>query len=1161
MWDVEISSSDPFYPNNKFTWSQEFRSMLGFNDENDFPNILSSWIDRIHPEDKEKTLNAFAAHFNDYTGKTPYDVEYRLMLKNGNYRYFHIFGTTLRDRDGVPLRVAGAIMDIDDSKKAQNQLLIMSSIVHNSPHFASYKTLDGKCLYINPAASIMTGYTHDELMDDYHGNLFDDETEKFIKTKVPKDLGEMGISQYEIPINLKNGMNRLFSVTSFFIEENAYASIASDITDEKKLETERTEALKALKLSNYTMENILNGLDSMIYVTIPDTGEILFINETMKQHYGIGYNVIGQLCYKVLQDGMTERCNFCPCNRLDKEQNAIIIWEEHSTLTKRIYHNTDRYINWSDGQKVHIQYSVDITELKQAQESLKRREKMSGALNQAAIIFMAQHEESFNNIMTTGLKLIADELLLNRISVWRNFKMKDGLHATQIYRWDDESGGTTIPTEGLEDLVYAKIVPRWEEVLGRNEYINSPVRLLPEAAFLQSFGVISIFVVPLFLGNVFWGCVLLEDRKIERFFDDSSADIMRQAAYLCTNTIIMYEMIQDQRQEGKRLEDLVNKRTANLKMQNSLMGTVNTTAAVLLEPETSGSLDAINHSMEMVCQSVNVDRVYLWQNVLKDDGKLYFKQVCKWMRREFLMNEKLTEYIYDDTLPVWKKLFLEGKSVNGPFDTVPKGINGFLSNYCLKSILAVPLFLKGELWGFVSFDDCHSHRYFPEADEHILRSWGLLVVGAIQRSKIMHDLEYALEEAKKASAEAMRAYAQAEYASEAKSRFIANMNHEMRTPMNAIVGLTDLMLEEDDVPNKIKETLEKINTAGNTLMGLISDVLDISKVEAGRLELIPVQYEVASLLNDVITLNVIRAEDKPIRFRLEVNEDIPYILFGDDMRVKQILNNLLSNAFKYTKEGIVTLSVSCNKKDDNVWVSFDVSDTGVGIHDENMAKLFTDYNQVDTHANREVKGTGLGLSITKKFVEMMDGEITVESEYGKGSIFHVHIRQGLVVDKPIGKEIAENLCNFCYADKKNQANKKLLRPDLSYAKVLVVDDFPVNLDVAVGMLRKYKMQVDCVMSGPEAIDRINIGQPVYDAVFMDHMMPGMDGIEATVKIRSLGTEYAKNIPVIALTANAVAESEKMFLENGFDAFLPKPFNAMSLDSIVQRWVRDKGREQ
>jgi CheY-like chemotaxis protein len=377
--------------------------------------------------------------------------------------------------------------------------------------------------------------------------------------------------------------------------------------------------------------------------------------------------------------------------------------------------------------------------------------------------------------------------------------------------------------------------------------------------------------------------------------------------------------------------------------------------------------------------------------------------------------------------------------------------------------------------------------------------------------------------------------------------------------------------------------LKKIHTAGNTLMGLINDVLDISKVEAGRMELTPVQYDTAGMLSDLIALNKIRIGNKPITFTLEIDENFPSRLFGDDLRVKQILSNLLSNAFKYTKEGNVTLGVKYNLEGasesvhlsdiftpqggiaastlstphSSVFVTFTISDTGIGIHKEDIDKLFTDYNQVDAKASRENDGPGLGLSITKKLVELMDGEISAESEFGKGSVFRARIRQGFVTDTPIGRETAESLRVFRYSEKKKEAQAKLTRPDLSYVRVLVADDFPVNLEIAVGMLRKYRMQVDCVTNGHDAVNCIAIGLPVYNAIFMDHMMPGMDGMAATAFIRALGTEYAKSIPIIALTANDAGGSEQMFLDNGFNAFLAKPYNALSLDAVIQKWIIQK----
>ena len=395
---------------------------------------------------------------------------------------------------------------------------------------------------------------------------------------------------------------------------------------------------------------------------------------------------------------------------------------------------------------------------------------------------------------------------------------------------------------------------------------------------------------------------------------------------------------------------------------------------------------------------------------------------------------------------------------------------------------------------------------------------------------------------------------------QAKSDFLANMSHEMRTPLNVVVGLTDLRMEDRNLSGEIQEDLKKINSAGELLLGIVNDLLDISKIEAGKFELTRVEYNVASLLNDIITLNMIRIESKPIKFKISIGENFPNELYGDELRVKQIYNNLLGNAFKYTKEGTVTLSVNSKRSGGDIFIFVTVSDTGIGIRPGDIKKLFSDYNQVDTRANRKIEGTGLGLSITKKLVEMMDGEITVESEYGKGSSFCAKIRQGYVNEKVLSGDIVESLCNFKYTDERQHVSSKIVRPDLSYARVLVVDDYQTNLDVAAGMLRKYKMHVDCVTSGKAAIELIRKGEPVYNAVFMDHMMPEMDGVEATELIRGLDSEYAKHVPIISLTANALAGNEQFFLDKGFNAFLSKPINILMLDSVVKKWVRNKAHE-
>jgi signal transduction histidine kinase/CheY-like chemotaxis protein/HPt (histidine-containing phosphotransfer) domain-containing protein len=399
-------------------------------------------------------------------------------------------------------------------------------------------------------------------------------------------------------------------------------------------------------------------------------------------------------------------------------------------------------------------------------------------------------------------------------------------------------------------------------------------------------------------------------------------------------------------------------------------------------------------------------------------------------------------------------------------------------------------------------------------------------------------------------------------ASEAKTSFLARMSHEMRTPLTAIIGLSDLTLETGQLNEENTENLDKIYNAGKTLLSTVNDILDISKIEAGKLELIPAEYETSSMLNDTITQNIMRIGDKPIKFILSINENLPTRLYGDDLRVKQIMNNLLSNAFKYTRGGTVELGVNCEREGNTIWMTTQVSDTGKGIRPEDVDKLFINYNQVDTKINHHIEGTGLGLSITKKMAEMMGGTIIVTSEYGKGSIFTAKFRQQYVTDTVIGAETVNSLKNFHYSDHKRRHSLHPARINLSYARVLVVDDVTVNLDVARGMMKPYKMHVDCVTGGQEAIDAVRAEKVRYNAIFMDHMMPEMDGIETTRIIREeIGSEYAKTVPIIALTANAIIGNEEMFLGKGFQAFLSKPIEHARLDTVIQKLVRNEELEK
>jgi signal transduction histidine kinase/CheY-like chemotaxis protein len=397
----------------------------------------------------------------------------------------------------------------------------------------------------------------------------------------------------------------------------------------------------------------------------------------------------------------------------------------------------------------------------------------------------------------------------------------------------------------------------------------------------------------------------------------------------------------------------------------------------------------------------------------------------------------------------------------------------------------------------------------------------------------------------------------AEEASQAKSVFLANMSHEIRTPLNAIIGLGELELRNDLSPST-RDSLDKMQNSAQILLSIINDILDISKIESGKLDLLPAPYQVPAMVNDVITINLVRIGSKPVNFVFDIDENIPIQLFGDELRVRQVLNNFLSNAFKYTREGEVKLSMRGEEVPESgaFYLVCVISDTGIGIRSEDQARLFEDYYQADAKSNHHIEGTGLGLAISHRFVRMMDGTITVKSEYGKGSAFTVRMRQGVVDRTPIGEEAADDLRHLRFIDGGERRKNGGPRFQLPGCRVLVVDDVEINLEVARGMMEAYGLTVDCVQSGPEAIDRIRDASVKYDAVFMDHMMPGMDGIEAARIIRNeIGTDYARNIPVIALTANALSGNEAMFLDKGFQAFLSKPIEIPKLDAILSRWIQ------
>ena len=874
-------------------------------------------------------------------------------------------------------------------------------------------------------------------------------------------------------------------------------------------------------------------------------------------------------------------------------------------------------------------------------------------LNKMAVTFLSQSRESFEAMMTEGINLIADTIDIDRMSIWRNSEKTDGLHASQIYRWDKESGGTTNPTEFFIDVRYSKLAPSWESLLSKGETVNGPASTLPddESAMLKSFGVISLYVTPIFINNAFWGFVLFEDRTKERYYDDSLTEIMRSAAMLCTNTVIRAEMEQKISNVNIFNRATLDAAPVGFTIFDENLNIIDANNAILNlfgcdkqyyidnffnflpknQPNGDNSLEKIREvikrtingenlviewvhctpSGEMIPFEVTLTRTkymdkyvalsyqYDLRNMknmteeLKKQSKLLKvrleqQQLLSEISRSFvssgetqsLINEaiaKLGNYFKASRVVIFnldyqsgdaslayhwlankkfvrRENFDTGSIIKASFperlynsatvpilscpNTTSSKIEEFhnLLNDNVNAFVCAPLYVEGLLWGLLAVEQCNNPRQWTDNEKSFVAMTASSVAGAIMLDIYNTKLKDAVTKVMAAS--------------KAKSEFLSNMSHEMRTPMNAIINMTVIGKNSDNMERK-DYALNKIGEASTHLLGVINDILDMSKIEAKKFELVPVKFNFEKMLTRVVSVNNFRIEEKHQKLAVQIDKDIPKLLIGDDQRLSQIVTNLLGNAVKFTPEnGSISLDANFLREENDVCtIQISVTDTGIGISKEAQSKLFQSFQQAETSTARKYGGTGLGLSISKNFVEMMGGKIWVESEAGKGSKF------AFTIQARRGGEAEEH-------HQKKEAAKAITNDFIGH-RILLVEDMEINREIVLMLLESTNLEIDCAENGIQAVDMFIEEPERYEIIFMDVHMPGMDGYEATGQIRlyenKLSSEQKqhKRVPIIAMTANVFKEDIENCINAGMDDHLGKPLDFEIVMDKLRRYLKIK----
>jgi signal transduction histidine kinase/CheY-like chemotaxis protein len=586
----------------------------------------------------------------------------------------------------------------------------------------------------------------------------------------------------------------------------------------------------------------------------------------------------------------------------------------------------------------------------------------------------------------------------------------------------------------------------------------------------------------------------------------------------------------------------------------NLLKTVNDAASLLFCTGFDEYVSAVRKCMGMLANTVKLNRMEIWKNSIRN-GKLFCIRIGEWSENPVTrQNVQFTEYVsYASNLPGWESVLSKGQCVNGPVCKLPQVEQKYFAAQGIVSLLAIPLLLEEQFWGFVIYADMHGEREFTPVEESVLSTGGLLFVHALLHGEMIQNLIQARETALSAS--------------RAKTNFLSNMSHEIRTPLNAIIGMTAIGKSASDMERK-DYALGKIENASTYLLRVINDVLDISKIEMKQFELSQAEFDFEKILQKTIEIIYSQIVEKHQVFSFHIDKRIPQFLIGDSRRLAQVIATLLSNAVKFTPaEGSISLNAKFIKKEGiDYIIAIELADSGIGINREQQERIFNSFVRAENDTSKRYSGTGLGLVISKQIIELMHGQLRIESSPGRGSTFTFTVQM-----KKGGTQAAHKQKHLLGLGKnkkeeKKEDNKKNVQELFTGHRVLIVDDEETNQEIILSMLEPVGISVTCAKNGMEGVRMYTENPGNFDLILMDIQMPELDGYEAVRQIRSFEAEQRQKtggaqsdersdgIPIIALTANVFREDVEKCLAMGLDDHIGKPVNTVELFAKLRKYL-------